>query len=172
MVVSFERNCGAASVWGWWLYYRIILVLSLGHWFTLLRCYIYFINSVDKTNEANYLVSMAVWLWLTVLRSNIYFGVMSKVKKNVNFLSLSFFFLFFSFFHFCVHIFDSCFVCLRRNEQSYLPQRTINGNKLDFIAVEAKITPTWEEVKTVEAIKMEPIYRDFATQRNSLVLGS
>ena len=27
-VVSFERNCGAASVWGWWLYYRIILVLS------------------------------------------------------------------------------------------------------------------------------------------------
>ena len=105
-VVSFERNCGAASVWGWWLYYRIILVLSTRNSY----------NSVDKTNEPNYLVSMAVWLWLTVLRSNISFGVMSKVKKNVNFLSLSFFFLFFSFFHFCVHIFDSCFVCLRRNE--------------------------------------------------------
>lgn len=86
-VVSFERNCGAASVWGWWLYYRIILVLSTRNSY----------NSVDKTNEPNYLVSMAVWLWLTVLRSNISFGVMSKVKKNVNFLSLSFFFLFFFF---------------------------------------------------------------------------
>ena len=110
-MVSFERNCGAASVWGWWLYYRIILVLSLGHWFTLLRCYIYFINSVDKTNEANYLVSMAVWLWLTVLRSNIYFGVMSKVKKNVNFLSLSFFFLFFLSFTFaCISLIHVLFV--------------------------------------------------------------